>query len=75
MNGLKAMMAVAINGVALAEVIVHDLVAWTPGFVMVAGGVVGGYAGAATARRISPRYVRAFIVAVAWIMTIYLFFQ
>lgn len=75
MNGLKAKMAVAINGVALAEVIVHDLVAWTPGLVMVAGGVVGGYVGAATARGISPRYVRAFIVAVAWVMTIYLFFQ
>lgn len=75
MNGLKAMLAVAINGVALAEFIVHGLVAWTPGLVMVAGGVVGGYAGAATARRISPHYVRAFVVAVAWVMTIYFFFR
>jgi uncharacterized membrane protein YfcA len=73
MNGLKAVLAVFINGVALVEFIVHGVIAWTPGLVMVAGAIVGGYGGASLARRIRQRLVRQFIVAVGWSMTIYFF--
>jgi uncharacterized membrane protein YfcA len=73
MNGLKSVLSVAINGVSLAEFIALGVVAWTPGLVMVAGGIAGGYAGAATARRIDQRYVRGLVIAIAWTMTIYFF--
>jgi uncharacterized membrane protein YfcA len=75
MNGLKAILAVAINGVALVAFVFQGAVAWTPGLVMVAGGIVGGYAGAAVARRLDERFVRVFAIVVAWVMTIYFFLR
>jgi uncharacterized membrane protein YfcA len=75
MNGIKAVLAVAINGVALAEFILTGTIAWAPGAVMVAGGIAGGYAGASVARRLSGTAVRLFVNAVAWVMTIYFFIR
>lgn len=75
MNGLKSLLSVAINGVALAEFIATGAVVWIPGLVMVAGGVAGGYAGAATARRINQRSVRLFVIVIAWGLTIYFFLR
>jgi uncharacterized membrane protein YfcA len=73
MNGLKSLLAVAINGVALLEFVVAGSVAWTPGLVMVLGAVTGGYAGASLARRMDGRQVRTFVSVVAWLMTAYFF--
>jgi uncharacterized membrane protein YfcA len=73
MNGVKSMLAVVINGVALAEFIALGAIAWAPGLVMVAGGIAGGYAGAASARRIDQQYVRGLVTVVAWAMTLYFF--
>jgi uncharacterized membrane protein YfcA len=42
---------------------------------MVAGGILGGYGGAALARRLNPAHVRTFVVAIAWIMTGYFFYR
>jgi uncharacterized membrane protein YfcA len=42
---------------------------------MVAGGIAGGYAGAATARRIDQQYVRGLVTVVAWAMTAYFFIR
>lgn len=73
MNGLKSLLAVAINGVALVAFVVAGSVAWTPGLVMVLGAVTGGYAGASLARRMDGRHVRTFVSVVAWVMTAYFF--
>jgi uncharacterized membrane protein YfcA len=73
MNGLKSALAVAINGVAVAEFVLAGAIVWRPGLVMVAGAIVGGYLGAALARRVDQRHVRATVVAVAWGMTVYFF--
>ena len=75
MNAVKSVLAVLINGVALAEFIALGAIAWAPGIVMVAGGIAGGYVGAATARRVDQRYVRALVLVIAWGMTIYFFLQ
>jgi uncharacterized membrane protein YfcA len=75
MNGLKTMLAIAINGVALAAFIVSGAITWLPGIVMVAGGVAGGYAGAALARRVPGPAVRVFVIVVAWLMTGYFFLR
>jgi uncharacterized protein len=73
MNGLKVLLAIAINGVALVEFLLHGAVAWTPGLVMAAGGITGGYAGAGIARRLPARQVRTFVIVVAWSLTLYFF--
>ena len=75
MNGVKALLGVIINGVALAVFIALGAIAWAPGLVMIAGGVAGGYVGAATARRTEQKYVRALVSVVAWGMTIYFFLR
>ena len=73
MNGLKVLLAVAINGVALAAFVLHGAVAWAPGLTMAAGGIVGGYGGAGLARRLPPARVRAAVTVVAWVLTGYFF--
>jgi uncharacterized protein len=75
MNGLKVALAAAINGVALAAFIAHGLVAWQPGLLMAAGGMFGGYTGAAMARRIDGFWIRVFVAIVAWGMTGYFFLR
>lgn len=75
MNGVKMVLAVLINGASLVEFVIHGAVVWKPGLVMVAGGIVGGYAAATVARNLDPCYVRQFIVAVAWILTVYFFLR
>jgi uncharacterized membrane protein YfcA len=73
MNGLKTLLAVAINGVALVEFIISDAIAWAPGLIMVAGGIVGGYYGAFLARKIEAGVIRAIVIVIAWTMTVYFF--
>ncbi len=73
MNGLKNVLGALINGVAVVAFVVAGAVQWSAGVVMVIGGIVGGYAGAAIARRVDPRYVRWLVMAIAWGMTGYFF--
>jgi uncharacterized membrane protein YfcA len=73
MNALKTILGAIINGAAVVLFVIARAVDWTPGVVMVAGGIVGGYAGAALARRIDPKRVRVFVLVVAWAMTVYFF--
>jgi uncharacterized membrane protein YfcA len=73
MNGLKTLLGVAVNLLALGEFIVKGIVAWTPGLVMAAGAVLGGYFGAVIARKIDPYWVRVFVIAIGWTMTVYFF--
>jgi uncharacterized membrane protein YfcA len=73
MNGLKSVLAVAINGTAVLEFIAFGAVAWGPAASMIAGGIVGGYGAAFLARHLPARYVRRLILVVAWAMTAYFF--
>ena len=73
MNGLKSILGVAINGIAVAAFIVGGAVAWRPGALMIVGGMAGGYAGAALARKVPPVWMRRFVMLVAWGLTAYFF--
>ena len=75
MNAVKTVLGALVNGVAVAAFVIAGAVAWTPGLVMVVGGIVGGYAGAAAARRVSALQVRRIVLAVAWSMTLYFFIR
>jgi uncharacterized membrane protein YfcA len=75
MNSLKAVLGTLVNGVAVVAFVIAGAVAWAPGSVMVVGGIVGGYAGAAIARRVEPSLVRRLVLVVAWSMTGYFFLR
>jgi uncharacterized membrane protein YfcA len=73
MNALKTALAAIANGAAVVAFIAAGAVDWTHGIVMVGGGIAGGYAGAAIARRVDPRHVRLLVLAIAWAMTVFFF--
>jgi uncharacterized membrane protein YfcA len=73
MNGLKAVLGSATNGIAIVAFMISREIAWAPGLLMVAGSIIGGYAGAAMARRIDRRVIRVFVMVIGWTMTTYFF--
>ena len=42
---------------------------------MIVGGIVGGYGGAAIARKLDPILVRRFVIVVGFVMTIIFFIR
>ena len=75
MNGLKNVLAVAINGIAAIYFSLANAVAWNDVLVMTTGSIVGGYVGARVARRLGRRFVRAAVVVIGLFMTIVLFLE
>jgi uncharacterized membrane protein YfcA len=73
MNGLKALLGVSINGLALLTFVLNGAIQWKYGLTMAAGGILGGYSTAAFARKLEPRYIRIFVIVVGWVMTAYFF--
>jgi uncharacterized protein len=68
MNGLKAFLAICINGIAALYFIWMAMVSWPQALVMAVGAIVGGVWGAGMARRIGQKGVRRIVVAVGFIM-------
>src|SRR6266496_5236619 len=73
LNGLKTLLASCINGVAVITFIIARAVFWPQAILMIVGAIIGGYGGAYYARKIDPRLVRGFVIAVGVAMTIYFF--
>ena len=73
MNALKNTLGTLINGVAVIAFVVAGAVRWAPATVMIAGGMAGGFLGAATARKVNPARVRTVVIVIAWAMTLYFF--
>lgn len=73
MNAIKNLNAMCINGIAGALFITQSLVDWRLAALMATGAVVGGVAGAGTARRIGQDRVRRIIIFIglalsAWLL-------
>ena len=75
MNALKTLLATVINGIAVVTFIIAGIVAWPQAVVMLTGAILGGYGGAAYARKLDPRLVRYFVIAVGTAMTLYFFLR
>ena len=72
MNGLKNVLAIAINGIAAVYFVFAQAVNWRDVLIMMIGTLIGGYAGARTARYFGRRFVRGFVVAIGIVMTVVL---
>jgi len=70
MNGIKNVLAVAVNAVASAYFVVSGLVVWSDALVMAAGAVLGGVGGAGIARRIGRTAVRRMVVVIGFAMAV-----
>lgn len=75
MNGLKTLVAGALNAVATVTFIIAGAVDWHPVAIMLPAAVLGGYGGAAIARRIPQIWLRRFVLTVAVAITAYFFLK
>ncbi len=71
MNGLKTVLATAINGAAVVTFIAARQVEWPQAVLMIVAAVAGGYGGAHYAQKLDPRWVRATVICVGSAMTVY----
>lgn len=75
MNGIKSIMGMLLNAVAITAFVIAGVVEWPFALVMVAGSIAGGYAGAHYGRRVPQAWMRAFIIAVGAVLSAYFFLQ
>ncbi len=68
-NGLKIILAICLNSVAVLGFSISHLVVWAPAFVMIAGATAGGYVGASGARRLRPSLVRRAVIVIGFMIT------
>ena len=75
MNGLKNLLAVAINGIAIVYLAFTDLILWENALLMAGGAIVGALIGAGTARRVGQAAVRYMVVSVGVAMAVSMFLR
>ncbi|MGO9177741.1 MAG: sulfite exporter TauE/SafE family protein [Candidatus Limnocylindrales bacterium] len=72
LNGLKNVLALAVNGVAAVLFVLVAPVAWDAAALVAIGSIVGGQVGALIGRRLSPLVLRGAIVAVGALVAIHM---
>lgn len=73
MNALKTVLSTCINGIAMVMFIVSGAVMWPYAILMSTGTLLGGYWGVYYVRKVDPKLVRWFVIAVGLGMTLYFF--
>ncbi len=72
-NGMKNVLSVAINGVALIPFLIARIVDWRFAIPMCAMALLGGYFGAKFFRRVPSIVARATVIAIGIVMTVLFF--
>jgi uncharacterized protein len=75
MNALKTLQASLINGVAVVAFVLAGIIQWPQMLVMTVGAIIGGYSGAAVARRMPARLVRTIVIVISVVLTAYFFIR
>ncbi|HET9029087.1 MAG TPA: sulfite exporter TauE/SafE family protein [Candidatus Aquilonibacter sp.] len=74
-NGMKNVLSVAINGVALVPFVVARIVDWPFAVLMAVTALLGGYMGAKFFRRVPGNVARTIVIAIGVTMTAVFFFR
>ncbi|MFU2487506.1 sulfite exporter TauE/SafE family protein [Thauera sp. WH-1] len=72
-NALKNWLSAVIYSVAVATFVIANAVSWPHTVIMIIAATIGGYWGAAMARRLPAVWLRRFIIAVGGLLTLYYF--
>jgi uncharacterized membrane protein YfcA len=75
MNALKVVLGLLINGVASASFLFARKAVLLVALPVALGSIFGGWAGAALASRVDPKYVRGLVLIVAWSLTVWFFYR
>jgi uncharacterized membrane protein YfcA len=73
MNALKTLLAVCINSVSVLLFVWYGKVIWEYGLAMAVAAILGGYLGAAGARRMNRAVVRSIVIAIGLSLSAYYF--
>jgi uncharacterized membrane protein YfcA len=73
MNALKTLFGTAINGIAVAIFVASGDVVWQYVAPMAVASIIGGFAGAAGARRLDRNVVRGVVIAIGLGLSTYYF--
>ena len=73
MNALKALLTTVSNGVAMLLFIVSHAVYWPETILMVVASIIGGYFGAYFAQKTKPENIRAIVIVIGVVLSIYYF--
>ncbi len=69
--GLKAILGASLNSIASILFIAMHKIDWIPTLVMMAAAITGGFVGPMFARRLKPGAIRAIVITVGVLMTVY----
>lgn len=72
-NGLKHILAVALNGIAIVAFVWAGIIIWPYAVLMMIGSIAGGWFVARWARGIDARYVRGAVIVIGVVLTAYFF--
>lgn len=75
MNGIKNLLSITINGMALVPFVIAGIVVWPVALLMAVFSMLGGYFGARFFRRLPSRVTRAVVLCIGAGMTAYFFAQ
>ena len=75
MNALKVVLGVLINGMAIVLFFAAGKVVLAAAAPVAVGSIVGGFGGAALAKRVPPQRVRTFVLLFAWGLTAWFFYR
>ncbi len=73
MNALKSVVGLGINAISAITFLFAGSLDWHVAGILIAGALIGGYAGATLSKRLRPSTIRAFIVLYGVGMTVYFF--
>jgi uncharacterized membrane protein YfcA len=75
MNGLKVILAAAINAIAVVIFVCRGNVEWSLALVMMVASLLGGFLAAHYSRRIDGRYVRSLVIAIGFSLAAWYFWK
>ncbi len=75
MNALKTILGTLINVIAFVFFAFKGLVVWHLAAVMAAGTIAGGWVGARMAKRVDPRWLQGFVIAVGLAVSTWFFLK
>lgn len=75
MNAMKVIIALLVNGVAMAAFLIDGKASLVVALPAVVGSITGGYFGAAIAKRLDPQKLRRVVLAIAWSLVVWFFYR